>query len=158
VIALLTSKQSTVWTAIEAAELKPILPVAVIGIGGLGQLAIQFLKALGHMVIAIDNRREGLDLADKVPSKLRPDLIVDYNDEDATKKVLRRSRKRWGPGLHRLHGQRRRDQVESQDPSTPRCLRCPRPPHRWLPFRRFRFDVQGAECEGKSGGEQEAFG
>lgn len=71
-------------------ELSKDLPVAVIGIGGLGQLAVQFLKALGHPTIAIDNRPEGRELAQEVgPEALRADKVVDYNDKDATEQVIK---------------------------------------------------------------------
>lgn len=77
------------WGAISKLELSKDLPVAVIGVGGLGQLAIQFLKALGHPTVAIDNRKEGRDLAQEVgPDTLRADRIVDYNAKDATEQVI----------------------------------------------------------------------
>ncbi|KAI9149165.1 Acetylglutamate kinase [Paramyrothecium foliicola] len=83
---------ATVWTAIAAVKLDHSKkePVAVIGIGGLGQLGIQFFKALGHPTVAIDNRPEGLDLAKGVESEnLRPDLVVDYNAKDAVQTVTK---------------------------------------------------------------------
>jgi D-arabinose 1-dehydrogenase-like Zn-dependent alcohol dehydrogenase len=86
----LTSQKATVYGGISKLELSKDLPVAVIGIGGLGQLAIQFLKALGHPTIAIDNRKEGQELAQEVgPENLRADKVVDYNDKDATEQVIR---------------------------------------------------------------------
>lgn len=57
------------------------------GIGGLGQLGIQFAKAMGFKTIAIDNRPEGRELALQVPSTLRPDLIVDSSSADASDKI-----------------------------------------------------------------------
>lgn len=82
--------QATVWSGIKSAELPAGAPVAVIGIGGLGQLAIQFLKALGHPTVAIDNRPEGLALAKDLESvALRADATVDYNSDDAVQQVLR---------------------------------------------------------------------
>ncbi|XPS73437.1 Alcohol dehydrogenase [Ascochyta lentis] len=81
---------ATVWGGISKLELSKDLPVAVIGIGGLGQLAIQFLKALGHPTIAIDNRKEGKDLAREVgPEALRADKVVDYNAKDAAEQVIK---------------------------------------------------------------------
>ncbi|KFG78609.1 Alcohol dehydrogenase superfamily zinc-containing [Metarhizium anisopliae] len=76
---------ATVWGAIKAAELKPGAFVGVIGIGGLGSLAIQFLKALGHPTVAIDRRPEALELAAQVP--LKPDLIVDSGSKSACKDI-----------------------------------------------------------------------
>lgn len=72
---MLTSLQTTVWGAIKAAKVKSGEPVGVIGIGGLGSLAIQFLKALGHPVVAIDKRSEALQLATEMP--LKADIVVD---------------------------------------------------------------------------------
>lgn len=50
--------------------------------------AVQFAKALGHQVVAIDNREEGRALAKELP--LPADFVVDYNDKDAAKKI-----KKW---------------------------------------------------------------
>lgn len=73
-----------------AAELGSGVPVAAIGVGGLGQLAIRFLKALGHPVVAIDNREEGLQLAGEVgPEELRADAAVDFNVEDTIERDAR---------------------------------------------------------------------
>lgn len=55
------------------------------GIGGLGSLAAQFAKALGYMVVAIDNRSEGRELAQE--AELKTDLVVDFNDKDAAEKI-----------------------------------------------------------------------
>ncbi len=55
------------------------------GIGGLGSLAVQFAKALGYRVLAVDNREEGKTLAQETP--LKADLVIDFNDSDATKKI-----------------------------------------------------------------------
>jgi D-arabinose 1-dehydrogenase-like Zn-dependent alcohol dehydrogenase len=59
-----------------------------VGIGGLGSLAVQFAKALGHPVVAVDNRREGRTLAQETP--LKADVVIDFNDADATDKI-----KKW---------------------------------------------------------------
>ncbi|KAF9628963.1 Alcohol dehydrogenase superfamily zinc-containing [Lasiodiplodia theobromae] len=80
---------ATVWGGIKHLGLPPGAPVAVIGVGGLGQLAIQFLKALGYRTVAIDNRPEGLALAEEIKStSLRADAVVDYNSEDALEQVV----------------------------------------------------------------------
>ena len=60
--------------------------MAIIGIGGLGMLGVQYAKAMGMKVIAIDNRQEGIDLANSVPSHLRPDQTFLIDSEDAKKK------------------------------------------------------------------------
>jgi D-arabinose 1-dehydrogenase-like Zn-dependent alcohol dehydrogenase len=51
----------------------------------LGSLAVQFAKAQGHPVVAIDNRPEGRALAQELT--LKADLVVDYNDPEAITKV-----------------------------------------------------------------------
>lgn len=86
---LLTSKlkQTTVWGGIKAANLAPKVPVGVIGIGGLGSLAIQFLKALGHPTVAIDRRPEPIDLAIEVP--LKADLVIDSTSNTAVEDITR---------------------------------------------------------------------
>ncbi|KAF5861636.1 hypothetical protein ETB97_012723 [Aspergillus alliaceus] len=76
---------ATVWNAIRGANLNDGDSIAIIGIGGLGVLGIQFAKALGYRTVAIDNRDIGLQLAAK--ATLKPDLIVSYNDPDATAKI-----------------------------------------------------------------------
>ncbi|KAJ5698177.1 hypothetical protein N7462_000182 [Penicillium macrosclerotiorum] len=50
----------TVWDAIERAKLAPGESLAVIGAGGLGQLAVQYASALGAKVIALDLHDEQL--------------------------------------------------------------------------------------------------
>jgi D-arabinose 1-dehydrogenase-like Zn-dependent alcohol dehydrogenase len=62
--------------------------VAVVGIGGVGHLGIQFAKALGYKTVAIDNRPEGRQLAQEVPEHLKPDLVVDSTASDADGKIL----------------------------------------------------------------------
>jgi len=76
---------ATVYNGILATGLKPGQPIGIVGIGGLGTLGVQFAKALGYRVVAIDNRPEGRDLATAM--SLKADLVVDYNDEGALKKI-----------------------------------------------------------------------
>ncbi|KAI0016685.1 GroES-like protein [Xylariomycetidae sp. FL0641] len=58
--------------------------LAMIGIGGLGHLGIQYAKALGYRVVAIDNRQEAVDLATgRLPAHLRPDRTYVVADEAA---------------------------------------------------------------------------
>ncbi|KAF2736068.1 GroES-like protein [Polyplosphaeria fusca] len=75
----------TVWTGIERAEVPTTEAIGIIGVGGLGSLGIQFAKALGHPVVAIDNRPEGRALATE--ASLKADLVIDSNDPDAVDKV-----------------------------------------------------------------------
>jgi D-arabinose 1-dehydrogenase-like Zn-dependent alcohol dehydrogenase len=54
----LLSSGLTVWSAIARAELPDRSEVAVLGIGGLGQLALQFLGKMGHRVSAFSHSPE----------------------------------------------------------------------------------------------------
>jgi D-arabinose 1-dehydrogenase-like Zn-dependent alcohol dehydrogenase len=84
-------QQATVWGAIEKATtgLKKGETIAIIGIGGLGHLGVQFAKASGYCTVAIDSRPEGRQLATEVSNpKLIPDLVVDSTASDATAKVF----------------------------------------------------------------------
>ncbi|GAW18765.1 hypothetical protein ANO14919_082470 [Xylariales sp. No.14919] len=83
---------ATVWGALEKATtgLSPGDAIAIIGIGGLGHLGVQFAKAMGYRTVAIDNRAEGRQLATEVPSsKLQPDLVVDSAASDASDRIFR---------------------------------------------------------------------
>lgn len=53
----------TVWAALRRAEPEPGARVAVVGIGGLGHLAIQYAKAVGLHVIAVTRTADKRDLA-----------------------------------------------------------------------------------------------
>lgn len=70
----------------------PLLPgkavIGVVGIGGLGHIGVQLLRALGFTTVAIDNRQPALDTLDEIPvPENKPDLMVLGNDEKAEKKV-----------------------------------------------------------------------
>ncbi|RDW94221.1 uncharacterized protein DSM5745_01543 [Aspergillus mulundensis] len=79
---------ATVWGGLDEAGVKPGLPIGVIGIGGLGLLALQFAAGLGHPTFAIDNRPEGRQLAADLPSHLRPKAIIDSTTESATDEIV----------------------------------------------------------------------
>lgn len=51
----------TVWDALERAKIEPGQSVAVLGLGGLGQLAVQYATALGAKVFALDIQDEQLN-------------------------------------------------------------------------------------------------
>lgn len=82
--------QATVWGALQKLkpEVKPGEAVAIVGIGGLGHLGIQFAKAMGYKTVAIDNRPEGRRLAMDAPESLTPDLVIDSSATDADDKIL----------------------------------------------------------------------
>jgi D-arabinose 1-dehydrogenase-like Zn-dependent alcohol dehydrogenase len=83
--------KATVWGALQ--KLKPEVKlgetVAIVGIGGLGQLGLQFAKAMGYKTIAIDNRPEGRQLTLDIPKNLSPDMVVDSAAEDTGDKILK---------------------------------------------------------------------
>ncbi|KAH7317118.1 alcohol dehydrogenase GroES-like domain-containing protein [Stachybotrys elegans] len=81
---------ATIWGALEkaTADLEPGAAVAIVGIGGLGHLGIQFSKSLGFRTIAIDRRPPALNLASMVPPALTPNLIVDSTSSDAQQQIF----------------------------------------------------------------------
>ncbi|WAL75784.1 alcohol dehydrogenase catalytic domain-containing protein [Kitasatospora sp. YST-16] len=62
----------TTWSGLRAAEPEPGERIAVLGIGGLGHLALQFAKAAGHETIAVTHSPDKRDLA----RELGADLVV----------------------------------------------------------------------------------
>lgn len=82
--------KATAWGALR--KLKPEVEsgeaVAIVGIGGVGHLAVQFAKAMGFRTVAIDNREEGRQLAQEVADHLKPDLILDSSASDADERIL----------------------------------------------------------------------
>lgn len=77
----------TVYKALKTAQLKPGDWVAVLGAGGgLGTLAVQYAKAMGYMVVAIDGGAEKGDLV----RGLGADEYVDFSaDGDVVAAVVR---------------------------------------------------------------------
>ena len=62
----------TVWAALRRADPKPGARIAVVGIGGLGHLAIQYAKAAGHHVTAVTSNPSKREIA----SELGADIVV----------------------------------------------------------------------------------
>jgi len=56
----------TVWCGIRIAEAKPHETVAVVGIGGLGHLAIQYAKAAGFPTIAVTHSPDKIEMAEEL--------------------------------------------------------------------------------------------
>lgn len=82
---------ATVWGSLERATagLSPGEPVAIVGIGGLGSLGLQFAATMGFRTIAVDSRPAGRQLAtEMVNEKLRPALVVDSGAKNATSQIL----------------------------------------------------------------------
>ncbi len=67
----------TVWSGLRFADPKPHEKIAVLGIGGLGHLAIQYSKAAGFHTTAITHSKDKEELA----SKLGADIVVRNGQE-----------------------------------------------------------------------------
>jgi D-arabinose 1-dehydrogenase-like Zn-dependent alcohol dehydrogenase len=67
----------TAWSALRAAEAKPHERVAVLGIGGLGHLALQFSRACGFETVAVTRSPDKHDLA----KSLGADIVVSSGEE-----------------------------------------------------------------------------
>lgn len=82
---------ATVWGSLERATagLSPGETVAIVGIGGLGFLGLQFASAMGFRTIGIDSRQAGRQLATEMANKsLKPALVIDSGAEDATSQIM----------------------------------------------------------------------
>ncbi|KAF6832967.1 putative alcohol dehydrogenase [Colletotrichum musicola] len=82
---------ATVWGSLERATagLNSGETVAIVGIGGLGHLGLQFASAMGFRTIAVDSRPAGRQLATEMPNEsLSPALVVDSSAPDATDQIM----------------------------------------------------------------------
>lgn len=68
----------TVYKGLKGTEVRPGEWVAISGIGGLGHTAVQYAKAMGMHVAAIDNHEDKLALA----KSLGADLVLDGRDAE----------------------------------------------------------------------------
>ena len=66
----------TVWSGLRFADPKPHEKIAVLGIGGLGHLAIQYSKAAGFYTIAITHSKD----KEESVRKLGADIVVDSGE------------------------------------------------------------------------------
>ena len=82
----------TTYKAIKETEAKPGQWIAISGIGGLGHIAIQYAKAMGFHVAALDISEEKLALA----RNLGADVTVDGRAADAAAQLVRAT----GGGAH----------------------------------------------------------
>jgi len=82
----------TTYKGIRETEARPGEWIAISGIGGLGHLAVQYAKAMGLHVAALDVGQEKLALA----GELGAELAIDATDPGAVDEVLRRT----GGGAH----------------------------------------------------------
>ncbi|SFS13990.1 alcohol dehydrogenase, propanol-preferring [Dyella sp. OK004] len=82
----------TTYKGIKETEAKPGEWIAISGIGGLGHIAIQYAKAMGLYVAALDVTQEKLDLA----RQLGADIAVNAKAPDAAAQIV----KQTGGGAH----------------------------------------------------------
>ena len=75
----------TVYKGLKVIDCKPGDWVAVSGIGGLGHMAVQYAKAMGYRVIAVDVAADKLELA----RSLGADMVVDASRQDPVAEVQR---------------------------------------------------------------------
>jgi len=66
----------TTYKALKVSDAKPGQWVAIVGVGGLGHLAVQYAKAMGFNVIAVDTGAEKLALA----AELGADITLDFKE------------------------------------------------------------------------------
>ena len=78
----------TVYKGLKMTDTKPGDWVAVSGIGGLGHMAVQYAKAMGLHVIAVDIAPEKLDLA----RRLGADMTINAAEEDPVARVQKEIR------------------------------------------------------------------
>ncbi|WP_176038619.1 alcohol dehydrogenase AdhP [Brucella tritici] len=74
----------TTYKGIKETEARPGEWLVISGIGGLGHVAVQYAKAMGLKVAAVDIDHDKLELA----GRLGADLVVDAREREATDKVL----------------------------------------------------------------------
>lgn len=82
----------TTYKGIKESEVKPGEWLAISGIGGLGHIAIQYARAMGLHVIALDVSEEKLSLA----RALGAEIAIDARARDAAAQVI----KQTGGGAH----------------------------------------------------------
>ena len=75
----------TVYKGLKETEVRPGEWVVISGIGGLGHMAVQYAKAMGMHVVAVDIRPEKLQLA----KSLGADLLINAAEEDPATVVQR---------------------------------------------------------------------
>ncbi|MCX7277519.1 MAG: zinc-dependent alcohol dehydrogenase [Burkholderiales bacterium] len=101
----------TVYKGLKVLDCKPGDWVAISGIGGLGHLAVQYAKAMGFHVIAVDIDAAKLQLAER----LGADIVINAAQQDPVQEVQRAlrgahgvlvtavSRSAFAQGLGMLH-------------------------------------------------------
>ncbi len=82
----------TVYKGLKETEARPGEWVVISGIGGLGHLAVQYAKAMGLHVAAVDVAPEKLELA----KKLGAEIVINAREADAAARLI----KETGGGAH----------------------------------------------------------
>ncbi|WP_445680097.1 alcohol dehydrogenase AdhP [Radicibacter daui] len=82
----------TTYKGLKETEAKPGQWVAISGIGGLGHIAIQYARAMGLKVVAVDVSPEKLALA----KEMGAEIAVNAKDADAVSTILEKT----GGGVH----------------------------------------------------------
>jgi alcohol dehydrogenase, propanol-preferring len=82
----------TTYKGLKETEARPGEWVAISGVGGLGHVAVQYAKAMGMLVVAIDVSADKLELARASGA----DAVVDATEADAAEQVCRLT----GGGAH----------------------------------------------------------
>lgn len=82
----------TTYKGLKETEAKPGQWVAISGIGGLGHIAIQYARAMGLKVVAVDVSPEKLALA----KEMGAEIAVNAKDTDAVSSILEKT----GGGVH----------------------------------------------------------
>lgn len=75
----------TVYKGLKVLDCKPGDWVVISGIGGLGHMAVQYAKAMGYHVIAVDVAKDKLDLA----VGLGADEVIDATTTDPAREIQR---------------------------------------------------------------------
>jgi propanol-preferring alcohol dehydrogenase len=75
----------TVYKGLKETEVRPGEWVAISGVGGLGHLAVQYAKAMGMNVVAVDITPHALELA----ARLGADLTINAKETDPAEMVQR---------------------------------------------------------------------
>jgi propanol-preferring alcohol dehydrogenase len=75
----------TVYKGLKETDTKPGDWVAISGIGGLGHMAVQYAKAMGRHVVAVDIAADKLELA----RKLGADMTIDASKQDPAEEVAK---------------------------------------------------------------------
>lgn len=82
----------TTYKGLKETEAKPGQWVAISGVGGLGHIAIQYARAMGLKVVAVDVSPEKLALA----KEMGAEIAVNAKDKDAVSTILEKT----GGGVH----------------------------------------------------------